>query len=207
MARRKMLGEINLLGLGAFNGRGLNPIWGTAIGGGAATVTTLVARHAGVRNPELVGFGVGAAASAAMFAMKSTRQAAVGGLIGAFLGAGVWWLEKTFLGAATVPVDPATAKAVAGIGYPQLRALNGLGYPQARALNGLGIATMSNVPRSAGAIPGVAGSQLAAPGGGNPPVSLMGTQSAAALHLLGIGGPPIHGLSASYGATLLGAGR
>jgi hypothetical protein len=199
MARRKMLGEINLLGLGAFTGKGLNPIWGTAIGGGSATVTTLVARHAGVRNPELVGFGVGAAASAAMFAMKSTRQAAVGGLIGAFLGAGVWYLEKVLLGAATVPVDPATSAAVAGIGYPQLRALN--------ALNGLGIATMSNVPRTAGAIPGVAGSQLAAPGGGNPPVSLMGTQSAAAAHLLGIGGPPIHGLSASYGATLLGAGR
>lgn len=200
-----MLGSVNLLGLGNF--AGLNPVWGAAIGGGTAAVTTVVARHAGVRNPELVGFGLGVGASAVMLAMKSTRQAGVGGLIGAFLGAGVWWLEKHLLGAATVPVAPATAKAVEGIGYPNLRALNGLGYPQARALNGLGIPAIASVPPAAGAIPGVAGSQLASPGGGGPPVSLMGTPSAAAVHLMGIGGPPVHGLSNSYGATLLGGGR
>lgn len=208
MGKRKMLGAVELLGLGAFGGNGkMNPVYGMLIGGGSAAVTTIAARHAGLKEPELVGFGIGLATSGVMAAMKSTRKAALGGVFGSVIGAGIWFLEKKLMGAATLPVAPATAAAVSGIGYPNLRALNGLGIPTARALNGIGVPTIAPVSHAAGTIPGVAGSQLASPGGGNPPISLMGTPSAAAVHLLGIGGPPIHGLSAAYGATLLGAGR
>lgn len=206
--RRKMLGEVNLLGLNAFGSPvGMNPIFGTLIGGGTAAVSTIAARHAGLKQPELIGLGVGVAASGVMFAMKSTRHAAIGGLIGAFLASGIAFLEKKLLGAATVPVSPGEQQAVEGIGFPQLRALNGLGLHQARALNGLGLHTMAPTASSHGAIPGVAGSHLAAAGGGGPPVSLLGTPSAASLQLLGAGGPQTHGISAAYGATLLGGGR
>lgn len=203
--RRRMLGSVgvDLLGLNAFgNNPGMNPIFGMLIGGGTSGVATIALRHTGNRNPEAFGLLTGLAVSGVMYAMKSTRHAAIASAVGAFLASGIAFLEKTLLGAATVP-----AAAVAGMGYPTMRNLNGLGILKARALNGLGIPTMSAVAPAYGAIPGVAGSQLAAPGGGNPPVSLMGTPSAAAMHLMGIGGPPVHGLSASYGATLLGAGR
>ncbi len=202
--RRRALGSVDLLGLNSFGQNpGMSPIFGFVIGGGVSTVTTLALRHTGTsKSPEGFGFLAGLGVSAAMYAMRSTRHAAVASALGAAFASGIAWLEKTFLGAVTVAV-PGTA----GMGLPIARNLNGLGIAQMRALNGMGLPMASRVPPAAGAIPGVAGSQLAGPGGGGPPVSLMGQPSAAAAPLLGVGGPPPHGIAASYGATLLGAGR
>jgi hypothetical protein len=55
--------------------------------------------------------------------------------------------------------------------------------------------SMTQTPH--GTIPGVAGIQVDSSGMGSPPVSLLGRQSSK-------GGPTISGLSAMYGATLLG---
>lgn len=201
----KLLDNVNLLGLGAFEG-GLNPTYGAMIGGGVAGTTLLVARHVGgSAHAELIGLGMGLATTIGLAAMPSTRGAALASGIGALFAAGLPLLGK-LLGEATVP-KVAVSPEVKGLGFPQARALNGLGIPRLNPLNGLGLPTVAAVPPAQGAIPGVAGSQLAGPGGGQPPVSLMGTPSAAAMHLMGIGGPAVHGLSAAYGATLLGSGR
>jgi hypothetical protein len=125
--------------------------------------------------------------------MKSTRPAAHSAVLGAFLASGIGLLERLLFGS-----------GLAGLGFARLRQL---GIPQIRELKGLGFPAASDVPHAYGTIPGVAGAQLASPGGGAPPVSLMGAASPAAMHLLGIGGPPVHGLANSYGATLLGGGR
>lgn len=204
----KALGKVDLLGLNSFGQNpGLNPIWGTLIGGGVAGSTTLVLRHAGVsRFPEAIGLVAGLAVSGAMYAMRSTRHAAIGGIIGAVLASGLAFLERTLFGAVTVPAPVAAAgSAVTGIGIPDIRALNGLGIPDIRALNGLGIPMVQNRTSPAGAIPGVAGTQLGNPG--SPPVNLLGAGTPQSMHLLGMGGPAVHGLSAAYGATLLGGGR
>lgn len=212
MARRRMLGNVDLLGLNNMgNNPGMSPIWGALIGGGTSGVTTIVARHSSSKMasyPEAVGLLAGLAVSGGMYAMKSTRHAAVGSAIGAFLASGIAWLEKMLLGAETVPAPAAAAaKAVAGMGIPMVNPLNGLGVPQVRSLNGLGIPSISPTPQAQGTIPGVAGNQLAGAGVSAPPVSLLGPMSPQAAHLRGIGGPAVHGLSAAYGATLLGGGR
>lgn len=204
----KLLGDgVNLLGLGAFRGGRLNPTWGAAIGVGVSGATMLGARHvAGSRHPELIGLGAGLAASTLMFTMKSTRAAAIAAAIGTLGTAGIAWLGKMMFGEATVPAKVIPPE-VKGLGFPQARALNGLGIPTLQALNGLGYPAVASVPHAQGAIPGVAGSHLAGPGGGGPPVSLLGAPSAAQIHLLGIRGLETHGVSAQYGATLLGSGR
>lgn len=197
---------VNLLGLGAFQGGRLNPTYGALIGGGTAGVTMLVARHiGGSTKPELWGLGLGLGATAVLASMRTTRAAAVASGVTTLLIAGLPLIGR-WMGEATVPAKVVSPE-VKGLGFPQARALNGLGIPKAVALNGLGIPEVSAVAHAQGTIPGVAGSHLAGPGGGGPPVSLMGNPSAAAIHLLGVGGPPVHGLSAAYGATLLGAGR
>lgn len=171
----------------------MKPMIGAALGGGVSGITTIVARRAGSGKAELLGLGAGLAMSAALYAMKSTRSAWQWSALGAGLAAGFGLIERFLFGG-----------GLSGLGIPQMRQL---GIPQMRALNGLGIPAASYVPHAQGTIPGVAGAQLAAPGGGAPPVSLMGAASPAAMHLLGIGGPPVHGLATSYGATLLGGGR
>lgn len=186
-----MVRGVNLLGLGTFGGR-LSPVIGVGIGGGVSGITTIISRRAGSGRPELIGLGAGLATAGVMAAMRSTRHAAFGAALGAFLASGIAFVEKLIFG------------QLAGLGIPQMRAL---GIPQMRQLGGMGYPAASNVPHAQGTIPGVAGSQLAAPGGGPPPVSLMGQPSSAAMHLLGIGGPPVHGLASAYGATLLGGGR
>jgi hypothetical protein len=202
----RSLGKLDLLGLKDF-GPGMSPIWGTLIGGGTAAATTLIMRHtAPSKHPEAIGLAAGLATSGVMFAMKSTKRAALGAAIGAVLTSGLALFEKHVLGAATVPASVAAAgAAVSGMGIPQINALNGLGIPQINALNGLGVPMISDRTPPAGAIPGVAGTQLGAPG--VPPVSLLGAGSPQAAHLLGMGGPAVHGLSTAYGATLMGGGR
>lgn len=204
----RALGKVDLLGLNSLGQNpGLNPIFGTLIGGGVSAVTTMTLRHTGSKHAEAIGLGAGLAASGAMYAMKSTRHAALGGIVGAVLASGLALFEKHVLGAVAVaaPVAAAGTAAIAGMGIPDIRALNGLGIPDIRALNGLGIPMASDRTPPAGAIPGVAGTQLGAPG--QPPVSLLGPGSPQSMHLLGMGGPAVHGLSAAYGATLLGGGR
>jgi hypothetical protein len=126
----------------------------------------------------------------------------------------------------TVAATPATA-GTSGIGMARVHALNGglgmrrqagghylngLGIARVHALNGarggLGLATVANQAQSVGTIPGVngpsfAGTQL----GARPPVNLLGNRTAQSAQVSLLGGPPIHGLSAAYGATLLGGGR
>jgi hypothetical protein len=205
----RALGKVDLLGLNSFGQNpGLNPIWGAAIGGGLSGVTTLIVRHTGTSQyAEAIGFGTGLLASGAMFAMRSTRHAAWGGLVGTVLATGFALIEKHLFGAvvAPAPVVAAGAATIKGLGIPDIRALNGLGIPDIRALNGLGIPMMSDRNSPAGAIPGVAGTQLGAPG--MPPVSLLGPGTPQGMSLLGMGGPAVHGLSTAYGATLLGGGR
>jgi hypothetical protein len=221
MARRnRMLGKVDLLGLNAFgNNPGLNPIWGAAIGGGVAGVTTVALRHSGnvnaMKHPEAFGLAAGLAASGAMYAMKSTRHAAIGGVVGAVLASGLAWLERMLLGPVAVAQAAAiqavatgavAATGTAGVGMPMVRNLNGLGMPSVRALNGLGVPTIAARTPPAGTIPGVAGTQMAGVAG-TPPVSLLGNMTHQAAQVRGMGGPAVHGLSTAYGATLLGGGR
>lgn len=216
MARhRKMLGSADLSGLNGF-GSGMNPIWGVAIGGGTAGLTSIVVGHTSAKmapNRDLIGLGTGLAVSGALAAMRSTRHLALPSVIGAFFAAGLSWLEKTLLGTVQLPAAVAqqaaqvAAGAGAGMGMASIRNLNGLGMPSIRSLNGLGIPSINQVAHPVGTIPGVAGNQLNGGGLSAPPVSLLGAPSAQAAQLLGMGGPQVHGLSAAYGATLLGTGR
>jgi len=210
----RSLGKVDLLGLNSMGQNpGMSALWGTAIGGGVAGLSTIAARHSGnaslARYSEGVGLGAGLATAGVMYAMRSTRHAALGAALGAGLAAGIALLERVLLGAITAPKAAVSAQAggTAGFGIPQVRDLNGLGIPQARALNGFGVPMISDRNGPVGTIPGVAGNQLANAGQSSPPVSLLGAMSPQASHLRGIGGPSVHGLSAAYGATLLGGGR
>lgn len=188
----KMLGKVNLLGLNSLGQNpGMSPLWGAAIGGGTAGGATIILRRVGNANPEAWGLGAGLAISGALYAMRSTRHAAVASGIGAFLAAGISLLDRVLL-------------PKMGLGMASVRPLNGLGIPMARQLNGLGIPQVNAVTAPVG----VAGNQLSMGGGlSSPPVSLLGMQTAAGASLMRSGGPQIHGLSASYGANLLGGGR
>jgi hypothetical protein len=191
----KLLGSVDLLGLNSFGENpGMNPLWGVAIGGGVSSVTSMaVARTGKAHHANLIGLLAGLATGGVMYSMKSTRHAAFGAFAGAFFASGIKWLEGVLFG------SPAVAKAVAGVGIPQINALNGLGMAQINALNGgqMGMASISRDSIPAGTIPGVAGPQVSG-GIGAPPVSLLGQR-------LGAGGPQVSGLSSRYGATLLGA--
>jgi len=190
-------GKIDLLGLNAMgNPSGLHPTWGILIGGGVSNVTSMVAARVGgkaARHADLIGFLSGAAIGGTLYAMGSkTRGAGLSAIATAFVSSGMKWLERVLFG---------PAPAVAGVGLPMIQSLNGnLGLPTIQALNGggMGLPSMSNVPVPAGTIPGVAGIQVSGGGVGAPPVSLLGHQAHG-------GGPMVSGLSARYGATLLGA--
>jgi hypothetical protein len=219
MARqRTLLGEVNLLGLQAFEG-GVSPLWGTIIGGSVSGVTSMALAHTGhAGRRELYGLLAGLGASGVMLAMPSTRKAAFGAAVGAFLASGLGLIEKMLfpieVAKAAVPTGP-----VAGMGMAKLNYLNGLKGRQVSYLNGLGIPSIAPQPQSVGTIPGVAGlgmrrqangTYLNGPAfagtqmGGNAPVSLLGNASARSDQVSLMGGPQIHGLSAAYGATLLG---
>jgi len=164
------------------------------------------------------------------------RHAAWGGVVGAFLAEGLPWLEKMLLGTVQLPVATAqTAATVAaaasgtpvtpsGVGIPRIHALNGLGIakihalngglgmrrqPNGHLLNGLGLHMTANQPQSFGTIPGVHGPAFAGAqiGSARSPVSLLGSPTAQSQQVSLLGGPQVHGLSAAYGATLLGGGR
>jgi hypothetical protein len=207
-----MLGSVDLLGLNQMgNNPGMNPIFGTLIGGGVAGVTSMVLGHtmtgSAQVNRDVIGLGAGLAASAALYAMPSTRHSAIGAGVGAFLASGLSYLERVLLGtvmlpAATAAVASAVAAAptsgVQGLGIATTRALNGLGMSTTRALNGLGIATTQQRSMPAGTIPGVAGLRI---GNGQAPVNLLGNRSAGSEQVRLMGGPAIHGIASHYGAT------
>lgn len=191
----KYLGEINLLGLNEFGQNpGLSPLYGTLIGGGVASLASMVtARTAKAASRDTYGFLAGLAAAGAMYAMPKTRHAALGAALGAVLASGLKWLE---------------GMATGGMGMAQINYLNGLGLPEVSYLNGLGIATISDQAQSVGTIPGVAGMSFAGTQiGEGAPLNLLGAATAQSEKVSLMGGPAVHGLSASYGATLLGGGR
>lgn len=219
MGKKRMLGNVDLLGLNQMgNNPGLNPIWGVAIGGGVSGITSLALGHTMTgsvqSNRDVIGLGAGLLVAGGMYAMPATRHAAIGAAVGAFFAAGMQWLERVLFGtvqlpaataatasavaqAATTGTMPAAAAGTSGMGIATTRALNGLGIATTRALNGLGIATTQNRVAPVGTIPGVAGLRL---GNGQPPVNLLGNSPGAAQVRL-MGGPSVHGISGSYGAT------
>jgi hypothetical protein len=189
MANAQLLGKVDLLGLNAMGQSvGLTPLWGILIGGGVSNFTSMaVARTSKAKHAHLLGFLAGAAAGGALYAAgKGTRGAGAAAIATAFVTSGMKWLENVLFGA------PAT---VAGMGLPSISML---GLPSISQLNGqMGLPSMSQTIPPRGAIPGVAGIQMSAPGASPPPVNLLGRNTRA-------GGPMISGLSAQYGATLLG---
>jgi hypothetical protein len=185
---------------------------------------------------EFYGLLAGLAASGALWLSGESRarHASWGAAVGAFFAAGLPWLEKKFGGTVAVPAPVAAAAVAAatgtpaapgtsGVGMARIHALNGLGIAKAQALNGqlgmrrqagghflngLGLATMTPQSQSAGTIPGVHGPAFAGTQMGTAsPVNLLGGATAQSRQVSLLGGPPIHGLSAAYGATLLGGGR
>jgi hypothetical protein len=196
MAKHGMyLGEINLLGLNEFGQNpGLHPLFGTLIGGGVASLTSMVtARTTKAASRDTYGFLAGLAAAGAMYAMPKTRHAALGAALGAVLASGLKWLEGVTTG---------------GMGMAQINYLNGLGMPEVSYLNGFGIPTISDQPEAVGTIPGVAGMSFAGTQiGEGVPLNLLGASTPQSEKVSLMGGPAVHGLSASYGATFLGGGR
>jgi hypothetical protein len=230
MARRaKLLGEVNLLGLGL--SAGPLSFYGTLIGGGVAGVTSMALAHVqggkNAKNRELYGLLAGLGTSGLLAAMRSTRPMALGSVVGSFLAAGLSYIEKLLfpVAVASAAVQTAVEKepgAMAGLGIAQVNALNGLGMrrqadgtylnglgiPKMNYLNGLGIPSIAPQPQSVGTIPGVAGPGFAGTSlGRSAPVSLLGQPSSRSSQVSLLGGPQIHGLSAAYGATLLGGSR
>ncbi len=204
-----MLGNVDLLGLNSFgNPVGLNPIWGTLIGGGVAGVTQMTVKHTASgnvqMNSDLIGLGAGVATAGLMLSMKGTRHAAWGALLGAFLVSGLSWLERVLLGTVALPTATAqVASQVAAASGGGGGAMSGLGIARTRQLGlsttrQLGISTTAQVPHARGTIPGVAGLRL---GNGQPPVSLMGQRSAGAAQVALMGGPQVHGVAGHWGAT------
>lgn len=220
---RKMLGSVDLLGLNSYGevpSGALNPLWGVAIGGGVSAVGSMVAGHVGsgavAANRELVGIGLGLAVAGGMYAMKSTRAAAMGAALGTLLGAGLSYLERKILGTVQMPTATAAAAVAAasgtsGMGIANISKLNGLGIAQMQALNGLGVANISQVPKARGTIPGVAGlggvAGLQAVAPGSMPANLLGAPSTASRQVSLMGGPAIHNIASHYGATTVGGGR
>lgn len=195
MARKNsLLGEINLLGLNDFGS--LNPLYGTAIGGGVAAITSMIVAKTGKSaDRDLYGLIAGLTVAGGMFFMPSTKKAAISAALGAFLVSGLVWLEKKLTNGA-------------GLGIPSIQYLNGLGIPQVQYLNGLGIPQIMQEPHAQGTIPGVAGPSFAGSRlGDSNPVDLLGAMTPQSEKIALMGGPAVHGLSASYGATLLGGGR
>ena len=206
---KKMLGNVDLLGLNHFGQNpGLNPIWGTLIGGGVAGITTMTVNHTMTGkaqvNSDLIGLGGGLAVAGLMYAMPRTRHAALGAALGAFLVSGLKWLERVLFGTVQLPASTAAvaSQVAAGAGVQGLgiATTRQLGIATTRALNGrgMGISTTANVPHARGTIPGVAGLRL---GNGAPPVSLMGRPSQGSAQVKLMGGPAIHGIAGAYGAT------
>lgn len=192
----KLLGSVDLLGLNSFGENpGMNALWGVGIGGGVSFATSTIMERMGKgAHSDLVGFLAGLGAGGVMYAMRSTRHAALGAFAGAFLTSGLKWLAGVlFAPSAAVPAAAPAATGTHGVGMPMI---SNLGMPSIQNLNGLGLPAISQTHTPHGAIPGVAGPQVAGPSMmSGPPVSLLGQR---------LGGTQVSGLSARYGATLLG---
>lgn len=192
------MAHVNLLGVDGF-GRavGLNPLWGVAIGGGAASASYLGSKYVTALADKalLVGFGATLLSAGALYAMgPDTHGAGAGALAGGLLAVGLAAIEKklstgSFAGAFGVPV-------INQLGIPQINQLNG----------GLGVATVIPTPHSYGTVPGVAGVAQSAHLG--PPINLLGGGSALGMQAQMLAGPTLqapHGLANAYGANLFSA--
>lgn len=191
MAKKRMLGQVDLLGLNEFGQNpGLNPIFGVLIGGGVSGTTALALRHATTGTPQkyadAIGFGTGVLTSIALLFMPATRHSGWASLAGAFLATGLRAIESAFSSSGSV-------------GIPMIEHL---GLPQIQALNGFGMHQIGPIPQSYGTIPGVAGTQLG--GNGGPPVDLMGGQSTVQQQATLLGAPHTSPMANAYGANLFG---
>lgn len=212
MTRQKMLDNVGGLGLQGFGMGGGRTLLGVAIGGGAAAVTSIGLSHWGSgktqTNSDILGLGVGLATAGALAISRKTRHLAVPATFGAFLAAGLAWLNRIVFGTVQLPAATAAAAAQVAAANPAAPGMSGLGIATTRALNGLGISrtrqlgisTTSQRSTPAGTIPGVAGPRMTG-GGGGPPVNLMGAPSPAAVQLMGMGGPGVHGIAGHWGST------
>jgi hypothetical protein len=193
MAKKRLLGSVDLLGLnGLGENPGLNPIFGTLIGGGVTSVTSLALRHAAsgkaAEYADAIGFAAGVAASLGMYGMKGTRHAAFASLAGAVFASGLRALEKML----SSPMN--------GVGIPMIEHL---GIPQITALNGnFGMHQLGPIQQSWGTIPGVAGTTFGL--NNAPPVDLLGEQSPLQQQAVLLGGPQTSGMANHYGANLFG---
>lgn len=196
-----MLGEVDLLGLDEFGQNpGLPNVYGALIGAGIGTLTPIAARQFAspgdwaYDNAEWLGVGIGLAASAAMYAMPSTRHAALWSAAGVVAAAGLRAVAKSLFGAGALSdamVQPLPPIAGAyGLGIPMMNPTPYVANPE------LGDAMISTVPPVYGAS-GLAGPQF----GSAPPVNLVGNSLGAQQAQL-LGGPLTDGLSKHYGVTL-----
>lgn len=207
---RRMLGEVDLLGLETLTAEpGASS---TALGVGAGAAISFTARSIAKNKPMLTGALAGAAAAgAAYFASERTKPATLGVIVGTVLGSGI--LEAVVgkvLGAIGIGSSSA---ATAGVGLPTVNYLNGasLGLPEVQYAppvygTNLGLPGIYPEPPAYGVwnkqpvSGGIAGPQL----GQAPPVDLLGQPTAQSQALELMGGPTISGLSSAYGATLFG---
>lgn len=204
------MARVDLLGLNEFGeAEGLNPIWGTVIGGGVTGLAKVLFHKMGKPNPDFWALAAGGATAAAMYfnlpgkvgLHKQTRHAAIGAAVGAFLAAGIDWVFDNVFAS-----KPTGLPVINQLGLPQIE------YMQPMHGASLGAPVINAVPPAyppgmpgpvyGANLGGVAGPQLAASAA--PPVDLFGPDTAQSTQVSLMGGPPISGLSSAYGATLLG---
>jgi hypothetical protein len=220
-----MIGEVDLLGLDEFGQNpGLSPLYGALIGAGVANLTTIAVEQFAdpgqwvFDNSDAVGFGVGLAASAAMYALPSTRHAALASAAAVALSAGLRAVAKLLVGSPKAEAAAAAAPGVSGyfgdamiqptlpvygaqLGLPQANwAPYVVGGPQPTAHGVLGEAEIQRVPQVYGS--GLAGPQL----GHQPPVDLVGLQSASQQSASLLGAPLTSSLASHYGSNIFNHG-
>ena len=191
----RMLGKVDLLGLGAFTkGDFIGPGVSVLLGVVPSRLVGNWAVRSGKSYPGLWGLAAGAALPGALWSMKKiSKESAMVGFMAA---------------AMPMLIDYVAGLLSKNSGPTGLVQINPLGIPQVEYLNGLGLPTASDVPKAYGTIPGVYG-----PGGGvagpqfgqAPPVDLLGQAGPTNDQVQILGGPQLHGLAAAYGATLLGS--
>jgi len=131
MSNKNGLGAVDAFGLDQFGQPvGLNPVWGAALGSGLGTIGAIATRRYApkyAKHSELVGFGLGAGASAAMLAFEGTRAAGWTGLASAFMNNGLRSLEIMFFHADAAKTAAASAETIERMAQAQAEASNGNG--------------------------------------------------------------------------------
>lgn len=186
------LGDVDAFGLDEFGQpAGLNPVWGAAIGTGLGTLGAIAARQFTNygRHSELIGFGLGAAASGAMIAFPGTRAAGWTGLAGAFLNNGLRQLELMFF----MPKVDLVARGEAGMEAlrTEMAKMDGVVIEpthEVRGHMGMGLVEVEPTHQVGDTMPELVGASLAA----------------ANEHVQLVGGPQLAQHSGHWGATVMG---